>query len=580
MDAHRALPIGSPDGAMDDDALPLRRLAESSGDVFWLADVASQQLLYVSKRVEQLWGVSQDQLCLDPGLWTRALHAEDADALPTPFFAPHEDQDGDGQPVREYRIHGRDGATIWIRDRRFQLRNEQGRVVRVGGIAEDVTERKQAELEREALLQRERQAREQAELLAQSKDEFLAVVTHELRSPLSAIRGWAHVLRGSGELNALQLKALDAIDRNTQSQARMVDDLLDSQRILAGKFELAWGQPLLSALIDEAVETVQPLADAKQITLSVSHDSRIATVSADINRLRQALVNLLTNAVKFTPESGAVNLSSQFDDQGLHIRVQDNGVGLVPQQMPTALRPAEQADNAHGRPQRGLALGLSLAQQLIALHGGQLRVESAGTGQGSAFTIELPSSLVTLVAAAPASAEPDWPHDDAKTLQGHRIMIVEDDDDGREALGLILKDHGAELLSFSEAGSAYEYLAYSPASELPHALVSDIAMPREDGYEFIRRVRALEQQRHRPRMLALALTAFGRAEDRQRAHAAGFDAHLAKPLDSRVVIQSLQEALGSVSRQARETRPDWSDLASPASVAGDGILPGSSLMGA
>lgn len=568
---------------MDDDTLPLRQFAESNGDVFWLADMASRRLLYVSKRAEQLWGVSQEQLLLDPGLWTRALHAEDTGILPTPFFALHEDQDGGSQPVREYRIHGRDGATVWIRDRRFQLRNGEGRVVRVGGIAEDVTERKQAEFEREALLQRERQAREQAELLTQSKDEFLAVVTHELRSPLSAIRGWAHVLRGSGELNALQLKALDAIDRNTQSQARMVDDLLDSQRILAGKLELAWGQPLLSALIDEAVETVQPLADAKQITLSVSHDSRIATVRADINRLRQALVNLLTNAVKFTPESGLVSLSSQFDDQGLHIRVQDNGVGLEPQQMPKVFRPFEQADSsANARPQRGLALGLSLAQQLIALHGGEIRVEGAGAGQGSTFSIELPSSLVTPAAATPSSAEHAWPHDDSKTLQGHRIMIVEDDDDGREALGLILKDHGAELLSFSEAGSAYEYLAYSPASELPHALVSDIAMPREDGYEFIRRVRVLEQQRHRPRMLALALTAFGRAEDRQRAHAAGFDAHLAKPLDSRVVVRSLQEALGPLTPAAREPHHDWpsSDLASPASGQNDGTVPGSSLMGA
>jgi signal transduction histidine kinase/ActR/RegA family two-component response regulator len=439
--------------------------------------------------------------------------------------------------VREYRIRTAHGLR-WIRDRRFHLRDEAAGSTRIGGIAEDVTERKQHELEGEQLLQRERDARAEAETAAHVKDEFLAVVTHELRSPLNAIRGWAHVLRHSGHLGAPQLKALDAIDRNTQAQAHLVDDLLDSQRILCGKLQLDIGRVPLHALVDEATESVRPAAQMKRLRLEVAHDPAIGFIMADADRLRQALAKLLANAVKFTPEDGIVSVRSRRDEHGLAIEVQDTGVGLELAQLPLVFDRFQQADSSNTRRANGLGLGLSLAQQLVELHGGHIEVRSEGVGRGSTFTIELPP------AAACDDAGPLPSSSSASPLAGKHIVIVEDDDDGREVLGLILRGAHVVLHSFDRAAAAYDYLAHLPGGEQPDALISDIAMPGEDGYAFIRRVRELEGGQHRPRIVALALTSFSRVEDRVRALKAGFDAHVAKPIDPERVLHTLALALG------------------------------------
>src|SRR2546423_12044639 len=406
-----------------------QRFAESSEDVFWLADLTSGVLLYVSPRFEQLWGVRADTLLSDPAQWNRGVLPEDAKGLPMPFFA---DDPARGETVREYRIHARTGETRWIRDRRFHLRDDEGQTIRVGGIAEDVTERKQREIASAELRAREREARTEAEAAALAKDEFVAVVTHELRSPLNAIRGWAHVLRHSGMLNATQLKALDAIDRNTQAQAHLVDDLLDSQRILCGKLELDLQRVPVAHVLGEALESVQRAAELKRIRLEASHDPAIGIVRADADRLRQALVKLLANAVKFTPEDGIVSLRSERRADSMAIRVTDTGIGLEPAQLPFVFDRFQQADSSNTRRASGLGLGLSLAKQLVELHGGRITVESPGAGLGTTFTIELPEHLMEVV-------EPPHPQPAVSPLAGKRIMVVEDDADGREGLGLILR---------------------------------------------------------------------------------------------------------------------------------------------
>jgi len=510
-----------------------RRLAESSEDVFWLADLAERTLLYVSPRFELIWGVPADQLLADPSHWTRAVLDDDAARLPAPFFV---DDAAHGESVREYRIRDRHGETRWIRDRRFHLCDDEGKTVRVGGIAQDVTERKRRELADAELLAREREARAEAEATALAKDEFVAVVTHELRSPLNAIRGWAHVLRHSGMLNATQVKALDAIDRNTQAQAHLVDDLLDSQRILCGKLELDLQRVPMGHVLSEALEAVQPAAEAKRIRLEVSHDPAIDQVRADADRLRQALVKLLSNAVKFTPEDGIVILRSECRPDTIAIRVSDTGIGLEPAQIPFVFERFQRGDSSNTRRTGGLGLGLTLAKQLVELHGGRIAVDSPGPGMGTTFTIELPVHL--LLQRMPAHE----PGEEAP-LAGKRIVIVEDDADGREVLGLILRGAKAELHSFDRASTAFEYLAHAAPEEQPDALISDIAMPDEDGYAFIRRVRAMEGDEHRPHMVALALTAFSRVEDRTRALRAGFDAHVAKPIDPERVLHTLVDAL-------------------------------------
>lgn len=513
-----------------------RRFAESSKDVFWLADLEAQRLLYVSPRFEALWGIAPAALMADPSLWQRAVVADDADRLPQPFFA---DAPGNDESVREYRIAGRDGHTRWIRDRRFALRDGDGGA-RIGGIAEDVTERKQREIDDKALLERERRARADAEAATQAKDEFLAVVTHELRSPLNAIRGWSHVLRHSSALQPVQLKALDAIDRNTQAQAHLVDDLLDSQRILCGTLQLDLGRVPLAVLVEEAMESVRPAALLKRIRLEATHDPAIAMVVADADRLRQAMTKLLSNAVKFTPEDGIVSVSTRRRDGGLEIEVRDTGVGIEPSKLPLVFERFQQADSSNARRANGLGLGLTLAQQLVELHGGRIAVRSDGAGRGSTFTIELPPQSVCSDSVAAGVPSADSP------LAGKRIVIVEDDDDGREVLGLILRNAQVELQSFDRAAAAYEYLAsHSGDDDRPDALISDIAMPDEDGYAFIRRVREMEGGEHRPHIVALALTSFARVEDRIRALKAGFDAHVSKPIDPERVLRTLVQALGA-----------------------------------
>lgn len=525
--------------------MPFQRFTESSDDVFWLADLKTRQLLYVNSRFEHFWGIDGDALLKDPSLWNQAVVEADAHLLPSPFFA---DTAASENSLREYQIMDARGQCHWIRDRRFYVRDAHDQAVRVGGIAEDITERKQAEIQREQMLQREQLARKEAEALALSKDEFLSVVTHELRSPLNALRGWAHVLRRAGELSALQEKALDAIDRNTQAQARLVDDLLDSQRILRGTLELQLGLISLASLVDDTVAAMHEQAARKHITLEVTHDTSIDAVSADLNRLRQAVTNLLSNAIKFSPEEGLVSVRTLRLKQAVAIEVKDRGIGLAPTQLPFLFNRFQQADSSSTRRQSGLGLGLSLAQQVIELHGGRITAHSDGVGLGATFTIELPDQANAVTAAL------SLPQASLNALAGKRVVVVEDDPDGREILELLLRDANVEPRSFDRTAGAYEHLAHAAPEEQPDALISDIAMPDEDGYAFIQRVREMEARLNRPRMVALALTAFSRKEDRQRALAAGFDEHVGKPIDSQVVLQTLESALDN-KRTAAEPAP-------------------------
>ncbi len=404
-----------------------RQLAERSDDVFWLGEPESRRLLYVSPGVKEIWGLDPDALYKEPHLWTAAVLPDDASGVPEPFLSD------DGEAFREYRVRRPDGCVRWVRERRFSWVDESSGTHRMGGIAEDITERKSQAANSAALLQRERDARASAEAAAQSKDEFLAVVTHELRSPLNAIRGWSHVLRQSAALDPAQLKALDAIDRNTLAQARLVDDLLDSQRILCGRLRLERACVPMSSLVEEAAEAVHPAAQLKRIRIETMNELARDMVRVDPNRMRQALEKLLSNAVKFTPEDGTVQVRTMQHANNLIVEVVDTGLGLEPERLPSMFDAFHQADSSRTRSASGLGLGLSLARQLVELHGGTLRAASEGLGRGSTFTIELPPA----VWAAQGDAQP-LPA--ASTLAGRRVVVVEDDDDGREALTLILRE--------------------------------------------------------------------------------------------------------------------------------------------
>lgn len=531
--------------ALQDSEQRFRQFAQSSDDVFWFADADTQQLLYVSPAFDRLWGLSAQALKADPSLWTRPMLAEDCKLLPLPFYASRSDATGH-EPVREYRLRRADGSLVWIRDRRFPLQVERGRVLRIGGIAEDITERKLRDLEREELLARERAARSEAEALASAKDEFLAVVSHELRSPLNAIRGWAHVLRKTANLPPDQMRPLDAIDRNVAAQARMVDDLLDTQRLLRGRVKLEVQRVALAPLVEQACEPFRALAEAKQVALTVAHAADVPEIDADGERLRQALVNLLSNAVKFTPAGGAVQVRCvRVAHDRVAIEVIDTGVGLEASQASRVFEPFRQETGGYStRRQGGLGLGLALARQLVELHGGRLSAQSDGPDHGATFTIELPAPLPEEAANAPSvtTAMP------APPLAGRRVMVLEDDPEGRQILDLLLRDEQVQAVFFANAQDGFNHLQRLDGAERPDAVISDIAMPGEDGYSFIRRVRALHRERGEAPLPAVALTAFASPTDRRSALAAGFDAHLGKPLDPEQLRSTLKELLRGMPR--------------------------------
>lgn len=519
-----------------------RQFAQSSEDVFWFADLEAGELLYVSPAVERLWGVRPEALLADPSLWMAGLAPEDRARVPSPFYASTREPEGH-EPVREYRLFRADGTTLWIRDRRFHLQQAaDGRVLRIGGIAEDITERKLRDLEREELLARERAARGEAEALARAKDEFLAVVSHELRSPLNAIRGWAHVLRKTAKLPPEQTKPLDAIDRNVAAQARMVDDLLDTQRLLRGKVALEMRRTPLRTLVDQAVETFRPLATDKQLTLGVCHADETLMIEADPDRLRQAFVNLLSNAVKFTPPEGRVEVITERRGDCAAIVVSDTGVGLEPAQQARVFEPFRQAAGTYStRRQGGLGLGLALARQLVELHQGRMGVHSEGLDRGAAFTIELP--VLRSAESSPVVVQQEPSKEPSPPLAGRRVAVLDDDPEGRQILELLLREEAIRAVFFSNTGDAFRYLSNVPPEERPEVIISDIAMPGEDGYSFMRRLRELQRRRGEPELPAVAITAFSSSTDRIRALAAGFNAHLGKPMDPEQLRATLKELL-------------------------------------
>ncbi len=528
--------------ALKDSEQRFRQFAQSSEDVFWFADLRGGELLYVSPAVERLWGVEPQALQAEPQRWLDRVVAEDRPLLPAPFYASSATAESH-EPVREYRLACADGRTLWVRDRRFHLQVADGRVVRIGGIAEDITERKLRDIEREELLERERAARNEAEALASAKDEFLAVVSHELRSPLNAIRGWAHVLRKTANLPEHQMRPLDAIDRNVAAQARMVDDLLDTQRLLRGKVSLERMRTPLAHLLEQAVDTFRPTIGDKQIQLGVAHAADVPMVEVDPERVRQVLVNLLSNAVKFTPAGGRIEVRSlRRAHDRVAIEVADSGVGLEAVQLARIFEPFRQAGGSSStRRQGGLGLGLALARQLVELHGGQLRAHSDGPDLGATFTVELPAPPpeAAMAAAAPAAG----PRQPAPALAGRRVVVLDDDPEGRQILELLLRDEKVEATFFANAADGFGYLREIDTAQRPEVLISDIAMPGEDGYSLIRRVRDLHRERGEPAMPAVALTAFASPSDRIRALAAGFDAHLGKPLDPEQLRSTLKELL-------------------------------------
>ncbi len=390
----------------------------------------------------------------------------------------------------------------------------------------------------------ERDARALAEAANLSKDEFLATTSHELRTPLNAILGWTRMLR-AGELAGEERdRALAAVERNARAQAQLIDDLLDISRVVSGKLRLEVGPLDLEAVVREAVESIRPAAEAKGVALDLQAGLG-AAVTGDADRLQQVAWNLLSNAVKFTPRGGRVGVRVDCADASARLAVTDSGQGIAPEFLPHVFERFRQADGSSSRRHGGLGLGLALVRSLVELHGGSVEAFSEGEGRGSTFTIGLPARVGREPTGPPAprpsrgEPAPESPElSRAPRLDGLSVLVVDNEPDARDLVAAALRLHGARVVT---AASADEALA-ALERESPDVLVSDIGMPDTDGYELVRRVRALPAGRGAVR--AAALTAYDRGGDRERALAAGFDAHIGKPVEPAVLAAAVARLAG------------------------------------
>jgi len=432
--------------------------------------------------------------------------------------------------------HVIDGEMRYFSGRVIPETGRDGRIESVLGIAYDVTVRARMEKERDELLARERAARIQAETAARARDEFLAIVSHELRAPLNGIQSWAHVLESYVKDVAsapLAQRALQGIKTGVGQQVRLIEDLLDVTRMMSGKLRLVkQPQPLLPVL-EAAVESVRGVAAAKHICLHIDYRIGNEQIDGDSDRIQQIFWNLLSNAIKFTADNGNIWLSAQRAGEQIRVDIRDDGIGIAPHFLPRLFNRFSQSDTSSTRNHSGLGLGLFLARYLLELHGGRVEAESEGEGKGATFSVHLPlRSRAGKLSTAGAAAD-DGEHLALPSLAGLRILLIDDQEEARESIAVVLANAGAEVFTAAGAGEALDWLPTLGDDKYPHILVCDIAMPGEDGYSVLRKIRAwMPAAGTAPlqRMPALALTAFAQREDRIRALTAGFQMHVTKPV--------------------------------------------------
>ncbi|HLX07665.1 MAG TPA: chemotaxis protein CheB [Thermoanaerobaculia bacterium] len=472
--------------------------------------------------------------------------------LPTNLAGGLEDevrQVVESMSVQEREVSAADGSTFLLRIRPYHTHEKtiDGAVV----VLFDISELKQVQRalestarEREALLVLEQRARERAELADHIKDEFLATISHELRGPLQAMAGWAHILREDVDAGQLA-KGLSAIERGVKTQLRLIEDLLDHSRIVAGQLHLNLREVDLAAIAELVLETVRLEGEAKSLHLELLPTAAAEPpprIVGDSDRLQQVVLNLVNNAIKFTPAKGRITIWIGRVGDRLHLTVSDTGTGIRPDFLPHVFERFRQADAAANRRHQGLGLGLAIVRQLVELHGGAVSAESAGEGQGAKLTVALPIPPLLdrpLESALPASGSTLPLALALPSLGGLRVLVVEDDDDSREALAALLEQHGIRVVATASGAEAVASLD----EVLPDLLVSDIGMPGMDGYDLIREVRRRSENRG-GRLPALALTAYADPEDARRAFAAGFQMHLAKPVTPADLLRGMARLVG------------------------------------
>lgn len=509
--------------------LQFRTLTEALPQLVWTC-AADGRCDYLSRRWSEFTGRPMES---DLGYgWLEVLHPDDVKR--TWEIWSQAVAEGTNYEI-EFRLHRADGAYRWHLSRALPLKDRAGLVKRWFGTCTDIEDRKQSEREREYMLRREQQLREQAEIAGRLKDEFLAVVSHELRTPMHSILGWSKLLQ-SGRLDDHEtVKAIEAVVHNARAQAQLIEDLLDISGMVSGKLQLEMRPVNLPAVINAAMDVVRPAAESKKVRLVSSLDQLDHFVSGDATRLQQAIWNLLSNAVKFTSRGGVVTVRLAQRGSDAEITVSDTGKGISPEFLPHVFDRFRQQDGSSTRAHGGMGLGLSIVKYMIEMHGGTVTACSDGLDKGSTFTLALPliDAAPPLQQATPFHVNVDRTASDG--LGGMSVLVLDDHPDAGEMVNVLLSTAGASVTTVSTVAEALDLLREQKFS----VLINDIARPNEDGFVFIRQIRAMGISTP-----AVALTVDGTEEDRRRSLAAGYQAHLSKPVEPRAIIAVLARLAG------------------------------------
>ncbi|HKG58281.1 MAG TPA: PAS domain S-box protein [Pyrinomonadaceae bacterium] len=494
-----------------------------------------------SASAERLFGWKAEEVIGKHVNEWRFVFADDEDAVALVTNRQREGVEVHG--ILRNRNYTRDGTVLFCEWYNSVLHDHRGKLISVLSLVLDVTARQSAEDERSAALLREQAARKHAEEADRLKDEFLATLSHELRTPLTSILGWASMIRNGEVEGSNASRAIETIERNARSQARLIDDLLDVSRIITGNLRLDLHPLNLAPIVESGLDALRPTADVKGIKLQTRFEPSECLIKGDPNRLRQVIWNLLSNAIKFTTRGGSVNIYLKCVESTARLIVSDTGDGISAEFLPYVFDRFRQAEGSISRKQGGLGLGLAVARHLVELHGGKIAAESEGLGKGSVFTVDLP---MTLERRDPARAEERRREVDRRRsrkgvvrLDGVHVLLVEDDADSRKLLGTMLRRYGARVTSAKSAAEALRVFE----GELPDVMISDIGMPDQDGYDLIRKLRALPVEKGGATP-AIALTGYASRKDRERALGSGYQQHTAKPIEQAELIAAIAALLG------------------------------------
>ena len=447
---------------------------------------------------------------------------------------------GSGEYSGEHVCRTKNGEERIIDLSVFTMRSGLGEPQCYVSIMRDITARKKTEEKLAQLLVRERMARGDAEKANRLKDEFLATLSHELRTPLNAVIGWSRILKAGRLDNESSLHAIEVIERNAWAQKQIIEDILDVSRVITGKLQLHLGPVDLTSVVNAALDAVRPALEAKDIKIETHFLEGLKIIAGDADRLQQVVWNLLSNASKFTPVGGVISVCISQDETYAQIEVRDTGPGIAAEFLPHVFERFRQADGSTTRTHGGLGLGLAIVRHLVELHGGLIGAENANTGTGAVFTVRLPLPSTELSRESVPPATPVQTITEVD-LANVKILVVEDELDALDLLTIDLTAHGAKVRGASSAAEALDLLR----SDRFDLLISDIGMADTDGYNLIKQVRRQEEEKgeHIP---AIALTAYARTQDRIRALAAGYNTHVAKPVEIKELVTVVKCLTGKI----------------------------------